>query len=46
VNCEPHPTWKRPDAADTAEIYTMATPGYRAVMESYQSAQRLRSAGA
>src|SRR5499433_1313194 len=39
VICETHRTWNRPDAAQLAELYTMVSPNYRAVMESYQKAQ-------
>ena len=39
VICEVHRTWNRPDAAQLAELYTMVSPKYRAVMESYQKAQ-------
>jgi nicotinamidase-related amidase len=39
VICELHRTWRRPEAAKIAEIYTVATPNYRAVMESYQRAK-------
>ncbi|HEX5082523.1 MAG TPA: isochorismatase family protein [Blastocatellia bacterium] len=39
VICEAHRTWNRPDAAQLAELYTMVSPNYRAVMESYQKAQ-------
>jgi len=39
VICELHRTWRRPEAAEIAEIYTVATPNYRAVMESYQKAK-------
>src|SRR6516165_6169839 len=39
VICEVHRTWNRPDAAQLAELYTMVSPNYRAVMESYQKAQ-------
>jgi nicotinamidase-related amidase len=39
VICEMHRTWNRPDAAQLAELYTMVSPNYRAVMESYQKAQ-------
>jgi len=45
VICELHRTWRRPEAAEIAEIYTVATPNYRAVMESYQSAKEVGSAG-
>src|SRR6478672_9819112 len=39
VICEVHRTWNRPDAEQLAELYTMASPNYRAVIESYQKAQ-------
>ena len=39
VICEVHRTWNRPDAAQLAELYTMVSPNYRAVIESYQRAQ-------
>jgi nicotinamidase-related amidase len=39
VICELNRTWKRPEAAQIADIYTVATPNYRAVMESYKKAQ-------
>ena len=45
VICEVHRTWNRPDAAQLAELYTMVSPNYRAVMESYQKAQSVVSAG-
>ena len=41
VICELHRTWNRPDAAELAELYCMASPNYRAVMESYQKAQQV-----
>jgi nicotinamidase-related amidase len=44
VICELHRTWRRPEAAEIADIYTVATPNYRAVMESYQSAKEVGSA--
>ena len=44
VICELHRTWRRPEAAEIADIYTVATPNYRAVMESYQSAKDVGSA--
>lgn len=40
VICEMHRTWNRPEAAELAQLYTMAAPNYRAVMESYQRAQQ------
>src|SRR5215468_5151293 len=43
VICELHRTWRRQEAAEIAEIYTVATPNYRAVMESYQNAKRVGS---
>jgi hypothetical protein len=39
VICELHRTWRRPEAAEIADIYTVATPNYRAVIESYQNAK-------
>jgi nicotinamidase-related amidase len=39
VLCEVHRTWNRPDAAQLADIYTMVSPNYRAVIESYRRAQ-------
>jgi nicotinamidase-related amidase len=44
VICELHRTWKRPEAAEIADIYTVATPNYRAVIESYQKAKDVGSA--
>jgi nicotinamidase-related amidase len=44
VICELHRTWRRPEAAEIAEIYTVATPNYRAVMESYQKAKDVGAA--
>ena len=44
VICELHRTWNRPEAEEIANIYTVATPNYRAVMESYQNAKNLGSA--
>ncbi|MGY8662806.1 isochorismatase family protein [Bradyrhizobium sp. UFLA05-109] len=44
VICELHRTWRRPEAAEIADIYTIATPNYRAVMESYQRAKEVGSA--
>ncbi|HTO57027.1 MAG TPA: isochorismatase family protein [Pseudomonadales bacterium] len=39
VICEVHRTWNRSDAAQLAELYTIVSPNYRAVMESYRKAQ-------
>ena len=39
VICEVHRTWNRADAAQLAELYTIVSPNYRAVIESYQKAQ-------
>jgi hypothetical protein len=39
VFCELQRTWRRPDAAHYAELYAAYSPGYQAVMESYQRAQ-------
>ena len=44
VVSELHRTWRRPEAAEIADIYTVHTPNYRAVMESYQSAKEVGSA--
>jgi nicotinamidase-related amidase len=44
VICELHRTWRRPEAAEIADIYTVATPAYRSVMESYQKAKEVGSA--
>src|SRR5262245_60877980 len=44
VICELHRTWRRPEAAEIADIYTVATPDYRSVMESYQKAKDVGSA--
>jgi len=41
VICEIHRTWNRSDAAELAQLYTMVSPNYRAVMESYQKAQQV-----
>ena len=43
VICELHRTWARPEAAEIADIYTVATPNYRAVMESYDRAKKVGS---
>jgi nicotinamidase-related amidase len=40
VVCELQRTWMRPDAADYANAYTMFSPNYGAVMESYNRAQK------
>jgi nicotinamidase-related amidase len=44
VICEVHRTWNRPDAAQLAELYTMVSPNYQAVMESYRKAQEVAGA--
>ena len=44
VISELHRTWRRPEAAEIADIYTVATPNYRAVMESYDRAKSVGSA--
>ena len=46
VICEVHRTWNRSDAAQLAEIYTMVSPNYRAVIESYRKAQEAAAAAA
>jgi nicotinamidase-related amidase len=45
VICELHRTWNRPDAAEIAKVYTMVSPNYGAVMESFQKAQEVAKAG-
>jgi nicotinamidase-related amidase len=42
--CELHRTWNRPEAAEIAKIYSMVSPNYGAVMESYQKAQEVAKA--
>ena len=44
VISELHRTWRRPEGAEIADIYTVATPNYRAVMESYDRAKSVGSA--
>ena len=39
VLSEIHRTWNRPEAAELAKLYALATPHYAAVMESYLKAQ-------
>src|SRR5215475_1559019 len=46
VICEVHRTWNRSDAAQLAQLYTMVSPNYRAVMESYRKAQEVVGAKA
>src|SRR5262249_8378850 len=41
VICEIHRTWNRSHAAELAQLSTMVSPTYRAVMESYQKAQQV-----
>jgi hypothetical protein len=41
VICELQRTWNRPDADEVAELYTMVSPNYRAVIESFQKAQQI-----
>jgi nicotinamidase-related amidase len=43
VICELHRTWRRPEAAEIADIYTIATPNYRAVMECFDNAKKAGS---
>lgn len=45
VICELHRTWARPEAAEIADIYTVATPSYRAVIESFQKAREVGARG-
>src|SRR5262249_52126073 len=44
VICEMHRTWNRPDAPQLAQLYTMVSPNYQAVMESYRKAQEVAGA--
>ncbi len=44
VLCEIHRTWNRPDAMELAEIYTMVSPNYRAIMEGYRRAREVATA--
>ena len=46
VFCEFQRTWRRPDAAQYAELYAAYAPNYGAVMESYQKAQEVVRQGA
>lgn len=39
VICELQRTWRRPDAAEFANVYALVSPNYGAVMESFQRAQ-------
>jgi nicotinamidase-related amidase len=39
VFCELQRTWRRPDAAQWAELYAAHAPNYGAVAESYKAAQ-------
>lgn len=41
VLSEMHRTWNRPEAAELAKLYSLATPHYAAVVESYQKAQEV-----
>ena len=41
VICEFHRTWNRPDATQLADLYCMASPNYRAVIESFQRAEEV-----
>src|SRR5215213_1303616 len=41
VLSEIHRTWNRPEAAELAKLYALATPHYAAVIESYEKAQKV-----
>jgi hypothetical protein len=41
VLSEIHRTWNRPEAAELAKLYALATPHYAAVIESYQKTQEV-----
>src|SRR5262249_46656136 len=45
VLSEMHRTWNRPEAAELAKLYALATPHYAAVIESYQKAQDVAKQG-
>ena len=45
VLSEMHRTWNRPEAAELARLYALATPHYAAVIESYQKAQDVAKQG-
>ena len=45
VFCEVQRTWRRPDAAQYAELYAAYAPNYQAVMESYRKAQEVAGKG-
>jgi len=38
---EVHRTWARPDAGDIAELYSLVSPNYQAVVENYLKAQEV-----
>lgn len=44
VLCEFQRTWNRPDAAQWGALYSELVPNYRAVVESYQRAQKAATA--
>jgi nicotinamidase-related amidase len=39
ILCEVHRTWSRPEALELAQLYTLASPEYATVIESYLNAQ-------
>lgn len=41
VLSEVHRTWARPEAAEIAKLYSLVSPNYAAVTESYQKAQEV-----
>jgi hypothetical protein len=41
VLSEMHRTWNRPEAAELAQLYALATPHYAAIIESYRKAQEV-----
>jgi len=44
VLSEVHRTWNRPEAAQIAELYSLVSPNYAAVTESYKKAQEVARA--
>jgi hypothetical protein len=41
VLSEVHRTWARPEAAEIAKLYSLVSPNYQAVTESYHKAQEV-----
>jgi hypothetical protein len=41
VLSEVHRTWARPEAAEIGKLYSLVSPNYQAVVESYMKAQEV-----